>query len=109
MQKNTIKPFLRFAAFFFFLTLRTLSSAAVTLTVSRTGSGFTRAAAFGAAAFWGAGLAFACVGAAVCLVDFELNIFMENAFFLLGVVIRRFIYKNVPYYAAFPYTHALGR
>ena len=29
---------------------------------------------FGAAAFLGAGLAFACVGAAVCLVDFELNI-----------------------------------
>ena len=83
MQKNTTKPFLRFAAFFFFLTLRTLSSAAVTLTVSRTGSGFTRAAALGAA-FLGAGLAFACAGAAVCLVDFELNIFIGDAFFLLG-------------------------
>ena len=84
MQKNTTKPFLRFAAFFFFLTLRTLSSAAVTLTVSRTGSGFTRAAALDAATFFGAGLAFACAGAAVCLVDFELNIFMGDAFFLLG-------------------------
>ena len=84
MQKNTTKPFLRYAAFFFFLTLRTLSSAAVTLTVSRTGSGFTRAAALDAAAFFGAGLAFACAGAAVCLVDFELNIFMGDAFFLLG-------------------------
>ena len=56
----------------------------MTLTVSLTGSGFTRAAALGAAAFLGAGLAFACAGAAVCLVDFELNIFMENAFFLSG-------------------------
>ena len=56
----------------------------MTLTVSRTGSGFTRAAALGAAAFFGAGLAFACAGAAVCLVDFELNIFMGDAFFLLG-------------------------
>lgn len=39
---------------------------------------------FGRSGFFGAGLAFACAGAAVCLVDFELNIFMGDAFFLLG-------------------------
>ena len=79
MQKKMINPFLRFEAFFFCFALRTLSSAEDGTARSRKGSGCTYTVSL--AVFLSTG--FVLPGEAlVCLVDFELNTFMEASFFL---------------------------
>ena len=80
MQKKMIKPFLRFAAFFFLFTLRTMSSAELAVVRSCTGSGRTYVGSH-TAAFFAARFDLPDV-VPVFLVDFELNIFMEASFFL---------------------------
>ena len=80
MQKKMINPFLRFEAFFFCFALRTLSSAEDGTARSRTVSGCTYTVSL-SAVFLSTGLALPGE-ALVCLVDFELNTFMEASFFL---------------------------
>ena len=80
MAKKIINLFLRFAAFFFFFALRTLSSAELAAVRSCTGSGRTYVGSH-TAAFFSARFDLPDV-VPVFLVDFELNIFMEASFFL---------------------------